>query len=146
MDIWFWFWYFFYCFAGGTLWHLQNSYNISNISFLNSLPPPFSFILPFRHSWSSLNRYHFSIYIHMCAVFGQCTLPHPFLNYSPTSHSYHPLIQDIFCPLFSDFLKEKKWHFCLFKIAEQGVSLWHSMYICIITQIGSSPPFFSFLP
>jgi hypothetical protein len=28
---------------------------------------------------------------------------------------------------FSDFAKErkKKWHFCLFRIATQGVSLWH---------------------
>jgi hypothetical protein len=32
----------------------------------------------------------------------------------------------------------------LFKIAIQ-VSLWHSMYVCIITQIGSSL-FFFFLP
>jgi hypothetical protein len=38
----------------------------------------------------------------------------------------------------------------LFFLAIQGVSLCHcdvSVYICIITQIGSSPPlFFSFLP
>jgi hypothetical protein len=29
--------------------------------------------------------------------------------------------------LFSDFARErkKKWHFCLFKIAIKGVSLWH---------------------
>jgi hypothetical protein len=25
----------------------------------------------------------------------------------------------------SNFVKEKKWQFCLFKIATQGVSLWH---------------------
>jgi hypothetical protein len=27
--------------------------------------------------------------------------------------------------LFSDFMKENNWHFCLFKIATQGVSSWH---------------------
>jgi hypothetical protein len=27
--------------------------------------------------------------------------------------------------LFSNFVKEKKWHFCLFNIATQGVFLWH---------------------
>jgi hypothetical protein len=27
--------------------------------------------------------------------------------------------------VFSNFVKEKKWHFCLFKIATQGVSLWY---------------------
>jgi hypothetical protein len=33
----------------------------------------------------------------------------------------------------------------LFKIAIQGI-VSSSMYICIITRIGSSPLFFSFLP
>jgi hypothetical protein len=27
--------------------------------------------------------------------------------------------------LFSDFVKEKKWYFCLLMVATQGVSLWH---------------------
>jgi hypothetical protein len=47
--------------------------------------------------------------------------------------------------LLSDFVKEKKnWHFCLFKIATQGVSLWH-FHVLEITQIGSSPHFFFYL-
>jgi hypothetical protein len=29
----------------------------------------------------------------------------------------------------------------LFKVATEGVSLWHSMHSCIITRIGSSPLF-----
>jgi hypothetical protein len=45
--------------------------------------------------------------------------------------------------LFSVF--EKNDIFCLSKLAIQGVSLWHFMYICIITQISSSLLFFSFL-
>jgi hypothetical protein len=30
-----------------------------------------------------------------------------------------------FAILFSDFVKEKKWHFCFFMIVTQRVSLWH---------------------
>jgi hypothetical protein len=33
--------------------------------------------------------------------------------------------QDLFHPLVFQFYKRIKWHFCLFKIAMQGVSLWH---------------------
>jgi hypothetical protein len=33
--------------------------------------------------------------------------------------------QDLFCPPVLWFCKRKKWQFCLFKIATQGVSLWH---------------------
>jgi hypothetical protein len=40
----------------------KSSYNISNISYLNSSPPSFSFIL--LHSWNSFNKYCISIYIH----------------------------------------------------------------------------------
>jgi hypothetical protein len=32
--------FFFYCTEWGTLWHLQSSYNVSNISYLNSPPSP----------------------------------------------------------------------------------------------------------
>jgi hypothetical protein len=55
----------------------KTSYNVSNKSYLNSLPPPFSFISPALHSWNSFNR-HFYIYIHVyrfCTVF---TLLPPF--------------------------------------------------------------------
>jgi hypothetical protein len=33
--------------------------------------------------------------------------------------------QDLFYPPVLQFCKKKKWHFCLFKIAIQGVDLWH---------------------
>jgi hypothetical protein len=32
--------------------------------------------------------------------------------------------------LFYDFVEEEKRHFCLFKIAMQGVSLWH-FHVCM---------------
>jgi hypothetical protein len=38
-----------------------------------------------------------------------------------------PISLDRICSalLFSNFVKEKNWHFCLYKIAKQGVPLWH---------------------
>jgi hypothetical protein len=47
----------------------KRSYNISNISYLNSPPTPFFFILSSPNSWNSFTRYHFSIYIHVYTVF-----------------------------------------------------------------------------
>jgi hypothetical protein len=47
----------------------KSSYNISNISCLNSPPPPFSFIHSCLASWNSFNRPHFSTYILMYTVF-----------------------------------------------------------------------------
>jgi hypothetical protein len=54
-------------------------------------------------------------------VFALCS---PFFTLSPhppPSHWYQLPWQD----LFSNFVKEKKWHLCLFKIVTQEVSLWH---------------------
>jgi hypothetical protein len=47
----------------------KSSYNISNISYLNSPPPSFSFIPSSSHSRISFNRYYFCIYIHVYTVF-----------------------------------------------------------------------------
>jgi hypothetical protein len=77
------------------------------------------------HSWNSFNRYHFPIYMH---VYTECIQYSPSHALSP-SHSSptgtNPPGRTCFALLFSDFVREKKWHFCLFKIATQGVSLWH---------------------
>jgi hypothetical protein len=62
------------------------SYNISNISCLNSLPPPFSFIASCPHSWNSFNRSHFSIYIHMYTEFVLYSPSHTLFTSSPPSH------------------------------------------------------------
>jgi hypothetical protein len=58
----------------------------------------------------------------------------PSYTLSPTSFPL-PMVptppgRTYFALLFSSFIKEKKkegkkWHFCLFKIATQEVSLWH---------------------
>jgi hypothetical protein len=108
----------------------KSSYNISE---LNSPPPPFS--LSSLHSWNSFNRSHFSIYIHVYRIL----LPHaPFYTlslYPPSSYWYQSPRQDLFClPALCFCWKKKGWHYCLFKTAIQGVSLWHSMYICITIQ------------
>jgi hypothetical protein len=120
----------------GTLWHLQKSlqyikYNHTWIHPLHhsSLPP---------HSWNSFNRYHFSIYIHMFTVFSLYS--HSFVIFPHHTHQYQPLQTGPVLPSCSPILyKEKrrrKWHFCLFKRATQGVSLWHfHVYIYIYMYI-----------
>jgi hypothetical protein len=94
---------------------------------LEFAPSLFSFI-PLPHSWKSFNRFHFSIYLHMCIVFA---LYSPSYIFSPHAPPVPLVLTPLFtwrsCSdlLFSDFVKEKKWHFSLFKIATQRVSLWH---------------------
>jgi hypothetical protein len=60
---------FFYCCPGlGVHCGIYKySYNISNISYLNSPPPSFS-LIPSHHSWNRFNMYHFSIFIHLYTV------------------------------------------------------------------------------
>jgi hypothetical protein len=70
----------------------KSPYNISNISYLNSPPPPFSFNPLSPHSWNSFNRYHFCIFISVYTAFAlyspSCTLyPLPF----PPCPRYQPL-------------------------------------------------------
>jgi hypothetical protein len=89
-----------------------------------------------------LNRYHFSIYIHVYTVF---VLYSPFHTLPTSSHL--PLVpapplprMDLLCTPVLWFVKTKR-DFCLFKIATQGVSL----YVYIKMWIGSYL-FFFFLP
>jgi hypothetical protein len=81
----------------------------------------YSPLFPLPHSWNSFNRSHFSIYIYVYPVF---------VPYSPSyTHFLHPPHNGTNPPdrtcSFLQFCKRKKWHFCLFKIPIQGVSLWH---------------------
>jgi hypothetical protein len=103
----------------------KSSYNTSQ---LNSPPLPFSFILPSSHSWNSFNSYQFSTYIHVYKVFvpysSSYTLPH-FLPHFHCSQLSPPPGRTCSVLLFFDFVKEKRGHFCLFKIAKQWVFLWH---------------------
>jgi hypothetical protein len=103
----------------------KGSYNILNISYLNSSPPSFSFIPSSIHSWNSFSRSHFSIYIHVYTV---CAPYSPYYTFSshPAPHT-GTNFPDRTCSdlLFSNLVKEKKWNFCLFKIAIHRVPLWH---------------------
>jgi hypothetical protein len=89
----------------------KSSYNIFNVLYLNSHPPHHSLSSPFPHTWKSLNRHHFSIYIFMYIIFApystfQVLSPHP-----PYSHCYQLPRQDLFCPLVLQFCKRKTMTF-----------------------------------
>jgi hypothetical protein len=76
--------------------------------------------LPSPHSWNSFKMSHFSIFIHEYIIFLVHSDSFTFsLNHSP---SYWYSDRTCFTFLFSVFEKRL---FCLFKIAIQGVSLWH---------------------
>jgi hypothetical protein len=59
------------CWVGVYYGIYKSSYNVLNISYLNSPPPPFSFIPPSVHSWNSFTRYHFSS-TYMCTLYISC--------------------------------------------------------------------------
>jgi hypothetical protein len=96
-----------------TLWHLQEflqciKYIMLKFTILLYLPSP--------HSLNSFNRYHFSTYIYVDTVFAPY-LPSPW---------YHFPKQDLFQVNIIWLCKKKqKMTVCLFKIATEGVSLWH---------------------
>jgi hypothetical protein len=80
------------CWVGIHCGIYKYSYNISNTSYLNSLPPSFYFISLSRHSWNSFDRYHFSVYIHAHTVLA-LYLPSHALSKRPTpSHCTNPLL------------------------------------------------------
>jgi hypothetical protein len=102
----------------------KSSYNISTISYLN-LPPPSFFIPSSPHSWNSFSRSHFSIYIQVYTVFALYSPSHTLSLSLPPLTGTKPPGRTCSTILFSSFVKENKWYFYLFKIATQGVSLWH---------------------
>jgi hypothetical protein len=78
---------FIFVMGGGTLWHLNRFYNVSNISCMNSPPQLFFLTSAPLDSWSSFNTYHFCIYLHVytfyCTVF---ILLSSFHTIPPPSH------------------------------------------------------------
>jgi hypothetical protein len=102
----------------------KSSYNKSTTSYSNLPPPPSPLSSP-PHSWNSFNRCCFSIYIDVYTLYSPSIISPP-----PLSHWYQPphtqsASQDLFCLHVFWFYKRKRWHFCLFKISPQEVSLWH---------------------
>jgi hypothetical protein len=66
----------------------------------------------------------FNLHTYVHSTMYVFTLLHYFPTSSP-SHSTNPPRQDLFHPLVLRFCKRKNWHFCLLKIATQGISLLH---------------------
>jgi hypothetical protein len=95
--------------GGGTCGIFKDSYNVSNISYLNSSLPPLLFILPPLDSWKSFNRYHFCIYIHVYAFFALYSPSYPLSHHLSPSHWCHTLpCRTCSTLLFSDSVKEKR--------------------------------------
>jgi hypothetical protein len=110
--------------------------SLSSFFFISPLPTPgivsAGLIFPFTY-----------MYIVFAPYSPSYTLsPHP-----PHSHWYQSLRQDLFCPpiLFSDFVKENNGIFVCLRELYREFSCDISMCICMRTQIGPSPLFFSFL-
>jgi hypothetical protein len=100
------------CWAGVHCGICTGSYNVSDISHLNSPPPLLSFITPPPHSWNSFNRYHFCICIHAYTVFAQYSLsyplswlPVPLTGANPPLPHPHRTCSAL---LFFDFVEEKR--------------------------------------
>jgi hypothetical protein len=106
----------------------KRSYNITNIPYLNSLPPSLSFISPYAISGTGSTGLIFP-FTCMCIHYLYHIHPlTPFPHILPSSTGTKSLRQNMFCLLFSDFVKEKKWHLCLFQITIWEVSLFFFQY------------------
>jgi hypothetical protein len=127
----------------------KSSYNISNITYLNSASLSFSFISPSSHSWNSFNRSYFSIYIYVYTVVAAYTPSIIISSHPPSSHWYQSPRQVLFHPPILWFCvkkgEEKNSILDCLRQLHQEFPCGTSMFVCIITQFGSSPLFFFFL-
>jgi hypothetical protein len=134
----------------------ESSYNVSNISYLNSPPPSFSFISPFPFlEWFQQESF---LHLHTCVYifYTIFTLLASFPATSPLLLvPVVPWVEPVLpsCSLILLKKKEKKKEMKFFvwlKVATQGVSMYIcydiSMYIYFITRIGLSPLIFFILP
>jgi hypothetical protein len=100
------------CWVGVHCGIYKRSYNISNISYLNTPPPHINLLYaPSPNSWNSFNRSHFP-FSHMCTQYLHHSHPTtPFPHLLPLPLVPIPPKQDLFNLLFSNFVKEKKMTF-----------------------------------
>jgi hypothetical protein len=118
-----------YCAGGVHYGSYKSSYNIPNVSYLNSSPPLFSLILASPYAWNSFNRSHFSIYIHVYTVFAPYSPSYILSPHPLSSHWYQPPRQDLFCPPVLQF-KKNDIFVCLRQLYREFLCD-ISMYICI---------------
>jgi hypothetical protein len=107
--------------GGSTLWHLQKILRYSwtyllHLSPSSTIPRIVSTGLIFPLTYMCFHWHTCEHHVHLFTL----SLPPPPLptGTNPPGRTYSAL-------LLSYFVKEKKWHFCLFKVGIQGVSLWH---------------------
>jgi hypothetical protein len=119
----------------------KGSYNVSNISYLNSPPPVLSFLPPSSSSWNSFNRHHFCIYMDVYTFFTPnspsypLSLLPPHLPQVPTPPTPGRLCSAF---LFSDFVEEKKITFLFVWDKGSFTGTFLMIFLCI-TPIGLSP-------
>jgi hypothetical protein len=111
--------------VGGTLLHIQKLLQYINISYLNSILLPFSFIplSPFLEQFQQVSFFHLHTFMHRYALYSPS---HALSPPPPCSHWHqHPTPgRTWFHPPVLWFCKWKKMTF-LFQIATQGASLRH---------------------
>jgi hypothetical protein len=95
----------------------RSSYNISYVH------PSVILLYSSLHFWDSFIRSYFSIFIRNYIVSPPYSPSYILSPHPPPSHWYLPQTGPS-CSLFW-----KKDIFCLYKIAIQGVSLWHSVHM-----------------
>jgi hypothetical protein len=116
------------------------SYNVSNISYMNSPPQPFFFIPLSPDSWNSFSRYHFlhlltCVHILLYHIHPPSPFPHTSLlllvpDLQPWWYLFYPSIL-WFCRRKKRTDKTKNMTFWLMiKVAKQGVSLWYFL-VCM---------------
>jgi hypothetical protein len=93
-------------------------------------PSTILFHPPSSHSWNGFSRSHFSI-LYTYAQNLHHIHPHTLSPPPPllTATSPGPVLLPCSPILYKKRWKRKKWHFWLFKITAQGVSLWH-FHVC----------------
>jgi hypothetical protein len=131
------------CWVGVHCGIYKDSYNISNISHLNSPSPPFSFISPPPSQEIVSKDIFFSIYIHVYTVFAPNSPSQPFPYRRPPHTGINPPRQDLFLPPVLWFCCSLI--FACLRLLHREFPCGTSKFICIIARFGSSPLFFFFL-